>query len=151
VGPGNSPLAIRFLTARIAGGGGNRDGFELRGVLEPGAEIRMAVVDQVDVEIPEARQDGHAFRRDLVVAAWNRQRRDVADLLDPVAANQHDAVPDRRPAGAIDQHAADERHRLRQRGGTRPVLGGDARRTTEDDRCETSEPSGADHVPSWAG
>ncbi len=97
----------------------DRDALEIRRVPEPCARIGMTAVDQMHVQIPEAREHGQAFGRNLLVAGWHCQRCRRADAFDPIASHQDHAVAYRTGARAVDQRAADKRERRRRlRGGT---------------------------------
>ena len=66
--------------------GGNRDALEVGRVAKLPADVGMAVVDQVHVQVPEAGQHRHALCRDAFVASGHRQCVHRSDALDPAAA-----------------------------------------------------------------
>lgn len=70
--------------------------FELRRVfLQPFEQVRMPCINQVNVGIPEARQDRHSFGRDARVPVGDLQRSDRPDSFNALTANQDHAVADK--------------------------------------------------------
>ncbi len=71
--------------------------------------VAVTVDHQVNVHVPQAGQQAHAFSRDDVRAFWNRERADLPDGLDSLALDQDHAVGDGFAAVAVDERAAHKR------------------------------------------
>ncbi len=87
-------------------------GLELGHVcLVPVVVVGVADDHRMDVHVPEAGQNGHAFRGDNLGAGGHGERSDLADGGDLVTVDEDHTVLDRRTGEAVDEGTADESFR----------------------------------------
>ncbi len=96
----------------------------LRISLVPMRVVAVTEEHGVNVAIPEAGKDVHAFGGDHLGIFGDGQGSDLADGCDAFVVDQDDAVRERRPAETVDQPAPDQRRRARD-GGKRERAGQD--------------------------
>ena len=77
--------------------------------LVPMGVVAVPVDHEVDVHVPEPRQDGHALGRDHLRARRHREHANLPHRGNALAIDEDDAVANRLAAESVDERSADER------------------------------------------